>query len=60
MSANPREYGPGADPMAEEWADKPLPDRFRFLLFEDKREVELVWHGKTRGPARPAEAGPAR
>ncbi len=22
-------------------ADKPLPDKFRFLLFEDKREVEL-------------------
>src|SRR5512145_2538065 len=28
-------------------AGKPLPDRFRFLLFEDKREVELVWNGKT-------------
>jgi DNA modification methylase len=28
-------------------ADKPLPDKFRFLLFEDKREVELVWNGKT-------------
>ena len=28
-------------------ADKPLPDRYRFLLFEDKREVELVWNGKT-------------
>src|SRR5271167_4643887 len=28
-------------------ADKPLPDRFRFLLFEDKREVELVWNGKS-------------
>ncbi len=27
-------------------ADKPLPDKFRFLLFEDKREVELVWNGK--------------
>lgn len=27
--------------------DKPLPDKFRFLLFEDKREVELVWNGKT-------------
>jgi hypothetical protein len=26
---------------------KPLPDRFRFLLFDDKREVELVWNGKT-------------
>jgi DNA modification methylase len=28
-------------------ADKPLPDEYRFLLFEDKREVELVWNGKT-------------
>ncbi|MBA2526577.1 MAG: site-specific DNA-methyltransferase [Pyrinomonadaceae bacterium] len=28
-------------------ADKPLPERFRFLLFEEKREVELVWNGKT-------------
>jgi len=28
-------------------ADKPLPDKFRFLLFADKREVELVWNGKT-------------
>jgi DNA modification methylase len=28
-------------------ADKPLPDRYRFLLFEDKREVELVWNGKS-------------
>ena len=28
-------------------ADKPLPDKFRFLLFEEKREVELVWNGKT-------------
>jgi adenine-specific DNA-methyltransferase len=27
-------------------ADKPLPDKFRFLLFEDKREVELIWNGK--------------
>ncbi len=26
---------------------KPLPDQFRFLLFEDKREVELIWNGKT-------------
>ncbi|HDH00640.1 MAG TPA: site-specific DNA-methyltransferase, partial [Nitrospirae bacterium] len=26
---------------------KPLPDKFRFLLFEDKKEVELVWNGKT-------------
>jgi DNA modification methylase len=29
-------------------ADKPLPDKFRFLLFEEKREVELVWNGKNR------------
>src|SRR5258708_7185052 len=26
---------------------KPLPDKYRFLLFEDKREVEWVWNGKT-------------
>lgn len=26
---------------------KYLPDKYRFLLFEDKREVELVWNGKT-------------
>ncbi len=29
-------------------ADRPLPDKYRFLLFDDKREVELVWNGKTR------------
>jgi site-specific DNA-methyltransferase (adenine-specific)/adenine-specific DNA-methyltransferase len=29
-------------------AGKPLPEKYRFLLFEDKREVELVWNGKTR------------
>ncbi len=28
-------------------ANKPLPDKFRFQLFGDKREVELVWNGKT-------------
>ena len=28
-------------------ADKPLPEKFRFLLFEERREVELVWNGKT-------------
>src|SRR4030042_4216237 len=28
-------------------AGKPLPDKYRFLLFDDKREVELVWSGKT-------------
>ena len=26
---------------------KPLPERYRFILFQDKREVELVWNGKT-------------
>src|SRR3990167_2784216 len=26
---------------------KPLPDKYRFLLFDDDREVELVWNGKT-------------
>lgn len=28
-------------------ANKSLPEKYRFLLFEDKREVELVWNGKT-------------
>ena len=28
-------------------AGKPLPDKYRFLLFGDKRQVELVWNGKT-------------
>lgn len=28
-------------------AEKPLPDKYRFLLFDEKREVELVWNGKT-------------
>jgi len=28
-------------------ADQELPKKYRFLLFEDKREVELVWNGKT-------------
>ena len=28
-------------------AGKSLPDKYRFLLFEEKREVELVWNGKT-------------
>jgi len=26
---------------------KDLPDKYRFLLFGEKREVELVWNGKT-------------
>ncbi|MBK9351570.1 MAG: site-specific DNA-methyltransferase [Sulfuritalea sp.] len=29
-------------------AGKALPEKYRFLLFEDKREVELVWNGKSR------------
>ncbi len=28
-------------------SDRPLPDKYRFLLFDDKREVELIWNGKT-------------
>ncbi len=28
-------------------ASKPLPDKYRFLLFDHKREVELVWNGKS-------------
>ena len=28
-------------------AGKPLPDKYRFLLFEGKREAELIWNGKT-------------
>ncbi|MHB1224604.1 MAG: site-specific DNA-methyltransferase, partial [Gemmatimonadaceae bacterium] len=27
---------------------EPLPEKYRFILFDDKREVELVWNGKTR------------
>jgi len=27
---------------------KPLPEKYRFLLFADDREVELVWNGKTQ------------
>lgn len=27
---------------------KPLPDKYRFLLFDDDREVELLWNGKTQ------------
>jgi len=27
---------------------KALPEKYRFVLFEDKREVELVWNGKSR------------
>ena len=40
-------------------ADKPLPDKYRFLLFEDKREVELVWNGKTNEEVRPGD-GPIK
>ena len=28
-------------------AGKALPEKYRFLLFEDKKEVELVWNGKS-------------
>ena len=33
-------------------ADKPLPDKYRFLLFDDKREVELVYQGVVHGVLR--------
>ena len=28
-------------------AGKPLPEKYRFLLFDNNREIELVWNGKT-------------
>lgn len=28
-------------------AGRSLPDKYRFLLFEEKRQVELVWNGKS-------------
>jgi len=28
-------------------SNKPLPEKYRWLLFADKKEVELVWNGKT-------------
>ena len=28
-------------------AGKPLPEKYRFLLFDYDREVELLWNGKT-------------
>lgn len=28
-------------------AKRTLPEKYRFLLFEDKQQVELVWNGKT-------------
>jgi DNA modification methylase len=28
-------------------AGKPLPEKYRFLLFDEAREVELLWNGKT-------------
>ena len=34
------------DIMAYLEAGKPLPEKYRFYLFDDKKEVELVWNGK--------------
>ncbi len=28
-------------------AGKPLPDKYRFLLFDETQQVELIWNGKT-------------
>lgn len=36
---------------------KPLPEKYRFILFEDKREVELVWNGKPWRGFDPARLG---
>lgn len=54
MSTNPRKP-PAYDLTDAEKRDliqliqagKALPDKYRFVLFEDKREVELVWNGKS-------------
>jgi len=27
---------------------KPLPDKYRFMLFGNDREIELVWNGKSQ------------
>ena len=35
------------DIMAYLEAGKPLPEKYRFHLFDDKKEVELVWNGKS-------------
>ena len=35
------------DIMAYLEAGKPLPEKYRFYLFDDKKEVELVWNGKS-------------
>lgn len=39
-------------------ADKPLPDKYSFLLFDDKCEVELVWNGCAREPVTAATISP--
>lgn len=44
MALNPNEI---RDVIKLLEAGKPLPDEYRFKLFGDKREVELVWNGKT-------------
>jgi DNA modification methylase len=28
--------------------NKPIPDKYRFLLFQNKDEIELLWNGKSR------------
>lgn len=32
---------------------KALPEKYRFILFEDKRKVELVWNGNPNPASRP-------
>jgi adenine-specific DNA-methyltransferase len=56
MSSRPPKVKPAYDLSDAEKRDlirllqenKPFPEQYRFILFEDKREVELVWNGKTR------------
>ena len=54
--SHPAKAGPAYDLSDAEKRDlialiqqgRPLPEKYRFVLFEDKREVELVWNGKSR------------
>lgn len=29
-------------------SNKPIPDKYRFLLFDSKQQIELLWNGKSR------------
>lgn len=52
MARNPRNHYELSDAEKRDiiqliQAGKPLPEKYRFMLFEDRREVELVWNGKS-------------